>query len=217
MISSSRLTRIGKGISLTVVTLSIFGFYRRQALIQEFTLEDSKGANGFSFSLTDGLEPLFGTGSDVRGSVNFNVDDPAKSTGKLIIGIKSLRVTSDVMSENMKGSWCLDEAKFPEATFVVKSAKLTKKDKNGTLIGSVTGAFTIHGITKNITVNGTARHVKGGVKTRFGEKEGDLLMLHSEFDFNRYDYKIGTVLDDIAVCNRVHVRIDCAAMAFSKS
>jgi polyisoprenoid-binding protein YceI len=205
-----------KSIVLAVAALSLFGFARRAALIQEFTLEDSKGSNGFTFGLTDGLEPLFGTGSDVTGTVMFNQANPAKSSGKIVIGIKSLKVTSDQMTENMKGSWCLDAAKYPTATFVVESGKLDKTDKNGVLHGTAVGTFTIRGVSKRITVSGTARYVKNGVKTRFGDKEGDLLMLHTEFDFNRFDYKIGMSLDGTLISNRVHVRIDCAAMSFKK-
>jgi polyisoprenoid-binding protein YceI len=200
-----------------LTTLALCGFVRRTTLLQDFTLEDSKGANGFSFSLTDGLEPVFGTGNDVTGLISFNTADPSKSTGSIKIGIKSLRLTSEVMSENMKGSWCLDAEKYPTATFEVKSAKLDKTDKKGIMSGTATGLFTARGISKQITVRGTARYVKGGVKTRFGDKDGDLLMLQCEFDFNRFDYKIGSDLDDKLIGNRVHVRFDCAAMAFSKS
>jgi polyisoprenoid-binding protein YceI len=196
-----------RALLLTCGVLFAFGFTRRAALLQEFTLQDSKGANGFSFNLTDGLEPVFGTGNDITGTVIFNAADPAKSTGTLTIGIKSLKLTSDVMSENMKGSWCLGAEKYPTATFVV--------DKKGVMTGTAVGTFTIHGVSKKITVQGTARYVKNGIKTRFGDKEGDLLVLHTEFDFNRLDYKIGTVLEDTLIANRVHVRIDCAAMAFT--
>jgi polyisoprenoid-binding protein YceI len=203
-----------KSALLGFAVVFAFGFARRSALIQEFTLKDSKGANGFAFSLTDGLEPLHGTGNDVSGTAMFNVDEPAKSTGKIIIGIKSL--TSDQMTQNMKQAWCLDAEKYPTATFEVESGKLTKKGKDGTMHGTATGMFTIHGISKRITVQGTAKYVKNGVKTRFGDKEGDLMILKTEFDFNRFDYKIGMDLPDTLISNRVHVQINCAAMAFAK-
>ena len=205
-----------KGFALGFVALSALGFARRAAMIQEFTLQDAKGANGFSFALTDGLEPVFGTGNDISGTVMFNSTDPGKSTGKLVIGIKSLKLTSDLMTTNMKQGWCLDAEKFPTATFEVESGKLDKTAKDGVMYGTAMGTFTIHGISKKITVHGTARYVKNGVKTRFGEKDGDLMMLKTEFDFNRLDYKIGTTLKDDLISNRVHVTINCAAMAFAK-
>lgn len=212
--------KISKAIKIAacaIAVMSMLGFVRRAALIQEFTLEDSKGSNGFTFGMTDGLEPLFGTGNDVTGTVMFDSENPARSTGKIVIGIKALKVTSEQMTENMKGSWCLDAAKYPTASFVVESGKLDKVDKNGLMHGTAVGTFTVRGISKRITVKGTARYVKNGVKVRFGDKEGDLLMLHTEFDFNRFDYKIGMELDGTLISNRVHVRIDCAAMAFKKS
>lgn len=176
---------IVKSALLGVSVLFVFGFARRSALIQEFSLQDPKGANGFAFSMTDGLEPLHGTGNDVTGTVMFNAENPAKSTGKIVIGVKSLKLTSDQMTENMRGSWCLDAEKFPTATFEVESGKLDKTDKDG-------------------------------VKARFGDKEGDLMILKTEFDFNRFDFKIGTDLADTLISNRVHVMINCAAMSFAK-
>ena len=205
-----------KSVALGISVLFALGFVRRSALIQEFTLQDPKGANGFAFSLTDGLEPLHGTGNDVSGTVMFNASDPAKSTGKIVIGIKSLRLTSDQMTENMMGSWCLDAAKYPTATFEVESGKLGKTDKDGTMHGTAVGMFTIRGVSKRITVKGTARYVKDGIKARFGDKQGDLMILKTEFDFNRLDYKIGTDLADTLISNRVHVVINCAAMSFAK-
>ena len=207
---------VAKSALLIVSVLFVFGFARRSALIQEFSLQDPKGANGFAFSMTDGLEPLHGTGNDVTGTVMFNAENPAKSTGKIVIGIKSLKLTSDQMTENMKGSWCLDADKYPTATFEVESGKLDKTDKDGTMHGTAVGMFTVRGISKRITVKGTGRYVKNGVKARFGDKEGDLMILKTEFDFNRFDYKIGTDLADTLVSNRVHVSINCAAMSFAK-
>jgi polyisoprenoid-binding protein YceI len=206
-----------KSSLLAVSALFVFGFARRSAMIQEFSISDPKGANGFAFSLTDGLEPVHGTGNDVSGTVMFNVNEPAKSTGKLVIGIKSLKLTNDQMTANMKQSWCLDAEKYPTASFEVESGKLDKKDKNGVMHGTAVGTFTIRGVSKKITVHGTARFVKGGVKARFGDKEGDLMMLQTEFDFNRFDYGIGKDFADTLIANRVHVQINCAAMAFAKS
>lgn len=208
---------LSKGLKISMLAvglISIVGFTRRAALIQEFTLEDSKGANGFSFSLTDGIEPVFGFGNDLTGSVQFNLDNPAKSTGKLVIGIKSLKLTSDQMTENMMGDWCLGVKKFPTATFEVTSATVKPRTKDGIFRGSVTGKLTIHGVTKTVTAEGTAKYLPGAAKVRYGDKDGDLLMLHTEFDFNRFDYNIAKDFDGTLISNRVHVRIDCAATAF---
>jgi polyisoprenoid-binding protein YceI len=196
--------------------LVLLGFTRRAFLIQEFNAKDDKGANGFAFTLPDGLEPLHGTGSDVTGTINFNQDDPSKSTGNISIGMSSLRLTSDQMTENMKGEWCLDVAKYPRADFVVKSAKILSKKENQ-LIGELKGDLTVKGVTKPVTVTGDARYVKGGIKPRFGDKEGDLLLINAKFSFKRSDFEIAKgALSPLVVSDKVDVEVRIASMAFKK-
>jgi polyisoprenoid-binding protein YceI len=212
------MKRFTKGIifgSVVIGAIGLMGFNHRVAAIKQFELQDGKGANGISFGMLDGLEPLVGTGNDVRGTVILNMDEPAKSSGKVIIGIKALKVTSEVMSGNMMGEWCLDADKFPEAMFVVKSAKITKNDKKKMeMIGEVTGDFTAKGVTKEIKVPVVAKYVPGGIKERFGEAEGDLLMIKANFSFNRFDYNIGKAVKEQLLSNKVDVRLNIAGMAF---
>jgi polyisoprenoid-binding protein YceI len=203
------------GVALSALVLA--GFSHRVAAMREFSLEDKKGANGITFSMIGGLEPLNGFGNDVRGSIMFDMDSPEKSSGKVIIGTKSLKVTSDVMSSNMKGGWCLDVDKFPEATFVVSSAKVKKFDKKMMKVtGEVTGDFTIKDVTKKITVPVVATYVPNGVKERFGEIEGDLLMVRADFSFNRFDYEVGKAVKESLLSNKVDVHLSVASMAFKK-
>jgi polyisoprenoid-binding protein YceI len=213
------MNRFTKKLAITgigLVALALLGFSHRTAAIREFNLKDDKGANGIAFGMMDGLEPLHGTGNDVRGTVMLNVDDPSKSSGTVTIGVKSLVVTSDVMTNNMRGEWCLDVDKFPEATFVVKSAKVKKNDKKTMEItGEVTGDLTIKGITKSITTPVVARVVPNGIKERFGSASGDLLMVKANFSFNRFDFNIGKTVKSELLSNRVEVRLNVAGMAFA--
>lgn len=211
-----QITRSLQFLALGSFALILLGFTRRAFLVQEFNAKDDKGANGFAFSLPDGLEPMHGTGSDVTGSINLNWEDPSKSTGKISIGIASLRLTSDQMTENMKGDWCLNVAKYPRADFVMKSAKVLSK-KGDQFIGELNGDLTVKGVTKPVIVTGDAKYVKGGIKTRFGDKDGDLLVVHAKFSFKRSDFGIAVgSLNPIVVSDKVDVDVHIASMDFKK-
>lgn len=191
----------------------LVGFASRRAALQQFEVQDSKGANGFAFSMVDGLEPIHGQGSDVSGTIMLDTEHPEKSKGKVVIGIKSLKLTSEVMTNNMMGEWCLDADKFPTATFEVTSGKV-KKAKNGEYEGTATGNLTIKGITKSVSVPVSAKFVKDGIKERFGDKSGDLLMFSTRFSFNRFDFEIGRAVKEQLLSNKVEVRLNCAGMLY---
>jgi polyisoprenoid-binding protein YceI len=161
-----------KSLLLALAFVMLVCFASRRAALQQYDIQDPKGANGFTFAMLDGLEPVHGQGNDVSGLIMLDLENPEKSKGKVVIGIKALKLTSDVMSSNMMGDWCLDAEKFPTATFDVTSGKV-KKAKNGEFEGTATGNLTLKGITKSISVPVSARLVKGGVKERFGDKAGN--------------------------------------------
>lgn len=199
---------------LGLAALATIAVARREMLIQEYSLADPKGVNAFSFALLDGVEPIFGTGDGIKGSVQFDASDPEKSKGSVEINMKSLKVTNDGMTQSMHGPSCLDIATYPTAKFVVKSAKITSKEKDGVMLGTLTGDLTIKDVTKTITVKGRARLVPGGAKVRFGNREGDLLLLSSEFEFDRHDYNIAKEMNGTVVSTKVKMNINCAATSF---
>lgn len=182
--------------------------------MQTYSLQDLKGANGFSFSLVDGVEPIFGVGNDIKGKVDFDVNNPEKSKGEVEIGMKSLKLTSADMTASMQGGWCLDIEKYPTAKFVVTGVKIKSKTKEGAFTGTLTGNLTIKDVTKSITVEGKARLLPGAAKVRYGDKEGDLMMLSSEFDFDRHDFNIAKDFDGKVIGTRVRMVINCAATSF---
>jgi polyisoprenoid-binding protein YceI len=202
-----------KSLILALPLVLLTGFAARRASLQQYDIQDPKGANGFSFSMIDGLEPIHGQGNDVSGSIMLDLEHPEKSKGKVVIGVKALKLTSDVMTNNMMGEWCLDAEKHPTATFEVTSGKV-KKAANGEYEGTATGNLTLKGITKVVSVPVTARLVKGGVKERFGDKDGDLLMFSTKFTFNRFDYEIGKAVKQELLSNKVEVRLSCAGMLY---
>jgi polyisoprenoid-binding protein YceI len=200
-----------------ISALLLSGHVYLQSAAKEFTLKDDKGANGLSFSMDDGIEPVFGFASGIEGAVMLDLENPEKSSGKVIVKTDTLKLTQEVMSGYMKGEWCLDVEHFPDAVFEVKTVKVKKNDKKaGIMSGTVSGDFTFKGITKPLTAPVTVKFVPGGVKTRFGDKDGDLIVFSTEFSFNRFEHNVGKTVSKDLLSDKVNVRLNCAGMAYTK-
>lgn len=93
-----------------------------------------------------GLSVWRGKFNKSSGSVTI---DREKKTGSLdiTVDINSIDFGHDKMNEHAKGADIFDAAKYPTATF--KSNKITY---TGDVPTSVTGDFTLHGVTKPLTL-----------------------------------------------------------------
>lgn len=88
-----------------------------------------------------------GTFSDVTGKLVIDREDLAKSTINAKINMLSINTTNAKRDEHIQKPEYLDTAKFSEMTFVS-----TKVIANSKTEGTITGNFTMHGVTKPITM-----------------------------------------------------------------
>jgi polyisoprenoid-binding protein YceI len=199
---------------LTLLLGAVFAtaFSARAAdVARPFDLKDEKGVNAVTYSIPDSLEPYSGFSNDVRGQVLLDLDKPEAATGKVVIGMKALNGSNSFMAESMKGGWCLDVEKYPEATFEIVKFEPTEKSKTQ-VSGQVTGDFTIKGVTKRITVPAKAVFYADKLSEREGgERKGDVLVLGTDFTFDRRDYKIGTSVGPEMVGNEIKISLHVAA------
>lgn len=176
-----------------------------------FNLKDEKGVNAVTYSIPDSLEPYSGFSNDVRGEVKVDFAKPEEASGKVIIGMKALNGSNPFMAESMKGGWCLDVEKYPEATFEIFKFEPTSRT-DSKLTGNVTGDLQMKGIKKRITVPATALLYPDKLQEREGgERKGDVLVLHTDFAFDRRDFKIGTSVGPELVGNEIKVGLHIAA------
>lgn len=92
---------------------------------------------------------------------------------KVVIGIDSLWSDDEKLTGHLKSADFFDAEKYPEATFEVTS--LTKDSDSAY---QVSGNFTLHGVTKNITFAANST------------QSGDTVKVDSKFDINRKDFGI---------------------------
>jgi polyisoprenoid-binding protein YceI len=156
---------------------------------REFDFKDPKGVNSMTFTLDSPLEPIVGVASGVSGQVTFDPERPEGTSGRLVVQADTLHVPQPKMKEVLHSPDWLDVKKYPEISFAFKIA----------------GEFTCHGVTKPLTVTVKAAYQPGKLGERVRGKEGDLLVLRSDFAIKRSDFGIkpdtpaGVVADEIQI------------------
>jgi len=112
---------------------------------------------------------------DISGTVTFDKEDPSKSSFELTVPVESLDSRNPKRDQHLKSPDFFNVEQFPTLSF-----KSTKVEANGDVY-QVTGDFTLHGVTKSITVEFTrgpdGKNMEGGVigggETRFTIKRSD--------------------------------------------
>jgi polyisoprenoid-binding protein YceI len=152
------------------------------------TLNDKVGKNQFLWKSSAPGEEINGTAEGISGSFTFNPKQPAKLRGTLMATVATMASGNATRDEHIKSSTWLDAAKYPKISFVITS--ITNPVTVGSkLSGKAVGKFTMHGVTKQITVPFTLTYVDASEKTR-ARAAGDLVMFTAEFDVALADFKV---------------------------
>ena len=195
---------------LPLVTLATAVF----AAPQTFDFKDPKGVNNAVFKLDAPLESINGSASGISGTVLFDPENPAATTGKIIVASDSLTVPNPLQKEHLHGANWLNTTNYPEITFETKSFANVKTDTNVTT-ADVTGTFTLHGVSKEITAPVKLTYLKDKLADRVPNLKGDLLVIRANFIINREDFNIqkGQSLDKVATNIDLSLSIAGAAIA----
>jgi polyisoprenoid-binding protein YceI len=114
----------------------------------------------------------------------------------------------------MRGSQWLDAAQYPQITFQARELKNLKTNGDNTT-AEVTGTFTLHGISKDLTIPVEMKYLKDKLGDRLGgNQKGDLLVITStNFTIQRADFNImpGKNLDKVA--DTIHLTLGVAGAA----
>ena len=178
----------------------------------QFNFKDPKGVNNVVFKTDALLESINGTANGVSGSVTFDPAMPGTVKGKLVVAAASLHVANPMMKEHLHGENWMEVAKYPEITFDVVSANNVKSEGNVSTM-DVTGNLTIKGVTKSLTVPVKLTYLKDKLKARVPNKEGDLLVLRTNFTIKRNDFRINAAKVEDKVSNEIELNLSLAGMA----
>ena len=146
-----------------------------------FDFKDPKGVNAIQFSLDSLLEPISGTGSGVSGLVSFDPANVGATSGKIVVTTASLTVSNSMMTDHLRGEKWLNAPVHPEIVFEL--VKLDNVQTSGTTTtATATGKFTLHGVTKNLSLPLKLTHLAGAFGKRVNKPEigGGVIVRASE-------------------------------------
>lgn len=116
--------------------------------VQAGTYQVETSHTQVTFSLLHfGFTQYSGLFSGATGSLTFDPAHPAASKLSVSIPVASVQTTSAKLTDELHGADWFDAARYPTATFVS-----TKVVPTGAGSAAVTGNFTLHGITKPLTL-----------------------------------------------------------------
>lgn len=196
-------------LSLTAVSAALS--FSASAAPMAFDFKDPKGVNNVQFSLDAPLESITGTATGVSGTITFDPANPAATTGRIVLAASSLTVGNSMMKEHLHSAGWLDVATYPEITFEAKKVANVKTTGDATT-ADLTGALTLHGVTKEITVPVSLTYLPGKLGARLGKPDlaGDLLVVRADFTVNRSDFGIkpGQMTDKVS--EEIHLKLSIA-------
>ena len=113
---------------------------------------------------------------------------------------------------HMQSDKWLDVATYPEITFEAKSLANVKTDGN-TTTADVTGTFTLHGVSKDITTPVKFTYLADKLGDRVPNAKGDLLVIRANFNINRGDYNIQKGQFEDKVSDEIDLTLSIAGAA----
>jgi polyisoprenoid-binding protein YceI len=163
------------------------------AEVEQYVI-DTKGAHAFvQFRIKHlGYSWLYGRFNEFGGAFSYDTEDPSNSTIEVDIQTASLDSNHAERDKHLRGEDFLEVDKYPEASF--KSTKVDWAD-DGT--GTVTGDFTLRGVTKPVTIAveeiGAGPDPWGGYRRGF---QGETSFPLKDFGI---DYDLGPASTDVEI------------------
>jgi polyisoprenoid-binding protein YceI len=159
--------------------------------------------NSVVFSVDDNVDPFDGKTSNVTGTVVADPAAPGQSKVEVTVDLASLDTRNNLRNSHMREKY-LHTQRFPTATF--KSVSIVAPSSiapNQPADLSITGDFTLHGVTKRLTIPVKATLLADG-----------RIHIISTFPVRMPDYGISVPKNILVTVNEaVEVRLDLFAAA----
>ncbi len=191
-------------IQKTLSVLAIASAFASIASAQQHKFEIDAKTFGYrnvaSIESVADFETFTGKTNGVTGYIAFNSKTKVGS-GKIVVDPKSIDTGIPLRNEHMQSAGWLDTTKYPEIVFEAAKVQAIKGNDY-----KVTGSFTLHGVTKKITVPVTVRYSAAGPANKAAGFEGDIVRLTTKFNIVLADYGItipqmaaGKVAKDVTI------------------
>jgi hypothetical protein len=112
--------------------------------------------------------------------------------------IRGFQFENQLMEDHFNEDY-LESSKYPKATFkgFITNIKEINFTKDGTYPAKVKGSLSIHGVTKEVTSNGTITVSKGTIRAK------------STFDIKLKTYNIGGSMIGKKIAETIAITVDC--------
>ncbi|MCA9543107.1 MAG: YceI family protein [Myxococcales bacterium] len=113
----------------------------------------------FKFTSKAPKEDIFGTAPG-KAALTGDAKDLTTLKGTISVPVAGMQTGNAMRDDHLRSATWLDAAQFAEITFTVKSVAVAKSEDKGKFIEAelkVTGDFTLHGVTKEITAPATIK------------------------------------------------------------
>lgn len=195
--------------SLLITALALAGgFDVKSTGNQSFSFKDKMGRNQATFFSTTPLEDINGMSTDIKGSVTFDVQDLENTLkGEISISTASLKSGIDLRDEHIRSADWLDAKQFPEISFKITGVDNVIKVKENMLTANVTGEFTVHGVTKEVSSDVTLTYLVENEMTKM-KMPGDLLGVRAKFNIKLSDYGVQHMALGKKVADTIEIKLN---------
>jgi polyisoprenoid-binding protein YceI len=184
------------------------GFDVDRSGLQSFSFKDKMGSNQATFYSSAPLEDITGMSTDVWGNVSFDVADIVNTLeGEVKISTASLKSGIDLRDEHIRSDNWLNAEKYPEITFNIKDVKDVNEIDANKIKATVTGEFTVHGVTKDITSEVELTYLEESEFTKI-RLPGDLLGVKAKFNIKLSDFGVQNMALGKRVADEIEITIN---------
>jgi polyisoprenoid-binding protein YceI len=138
-----------------------------------------------TFQSKNDLTDILGTTHNVSGSATINFEG---GTGKCEVSVPAATLNSGMADRDraMMGATWLNVKQFPTIEFKGEKAAITEKPSGWT----IDGTFSLHGVTKDISVKAEVRAVPASIGQKLGFGDGPCVKVKTSFKVKLADYGI---------------------------
>ena len=184
-------------LALGSLVLALLALAPAASAADTFEVDASHSVVGFGITHLK-VSRFYGRFNDVSGKIVVDAD-PAKCSVEIKVKAASVDTANGNRDKHLRSQDFFSVEEFPDITFKSTSVKKTEKGWD------VTGTFTLHGVSKEITVPvehlGTGQHPRGGTLAGF----------EAVFTIKRSDYGMTYGLPDALGDEvKLHIAIEAA-------
>jgi polyisoprenoid-binding protein YceI len=177
------------------------------------TLSDQVGKNQFSWTSDAPLEKIMGTCEGVTGTISIDPKNPSGITGTISASTGTMKTGNATRDGHVKSAQWLDASAYPAITFrITRVSGLKAAGIN--LTGTATGAFTMHGVTRTISVPFTLKYIDASPATA-KRAPGDLVQITTTFSIALKDFNVAGARGMVG--SKVGETIDITANLFGST